>query len=108
MPFGLVADEDGDLGVAEWFVDGELSFADVVAFFGVDGEDVAVGFVVRVMEDLVPLLLSGIEHFLGFVSEVSGVAIGVASEPAVGDFVVLEPVGDSLDIVSDDWSEFTS
>lgn len=88
VPLCFVANEDGYLGVAEWFVDGELSFADVVAFFGVDGEDVAVRFVVWVVEDLVPLLLSGVEHLLGFVSEVSGVAVGVASEPAIGDFVV--------------------
>ena len=106
--FGLVADEDGYLGIAEWFVNGELAFADVLTFFGVDGEDIAVGFVVRIMEYLVPLFLSGIEHLLGFVSEVSGVAVCVSSEPAVRDFIIFEPVGDSLDVVSDDRAKFTS
>ena len=36
VPLCFVADEDGYLGVAEWFVDGELPFADVLTFFGVD------------------------------------------------------------------------
>ena len=88
VPLCLVADEDGYLGVAEGFVDGKLSFSDVLTFFGVDREDVAVRFVVRVVEYLVPLFLGGIEHLLGFVSEVCSVAVGVASEPAVGDFLI--------------------
>ena len=108
VPLGFVADEYGNLSIAKGFVDGELSFADVLTFFGVDGKDVAVGFVVRIMEYLVPLLLSGIEHLLGFVSEVGGVAVGVASEPAVGDFIIFEPVSDSSDVISDDWAKFTS
>ena len=80
----------------------------MLAFFAVDGEDVAMRFVVRIVEYLVPLLLSGVQHLFGLVPEVCRIPIGVASEPAIRDFIVFEPVGDSLYVVFDDWSKFTS
>ena len=87
MPQVLAAHQQEQLSFKPGPLDDQLSLSDMVAVFGVDGEDLAV----IGLKHLLPFIIGCLAHLMGGIADMKGDTILVDAVPGGVHFSVVEP-----------------